>query len=69
MFLRGLSEMIKDELAAWEMPMDLDSFIALTIRIDGQGYVALARPQFPPRLRGISEVPEVNPMSPEFSRE
>jgi hypothetical protein len=31
-FLHGLSEVIKDELAAQELPVDLDS---LTIRIDG----------------------------------
>ena len=37
MFLHGLSEVIKDELAAWELPMDLDSLIAIrTIRIDGR---------------------------------
>ena len=35
MFLHGLSELIKDELAARELPMDLDSLIALTIPIDG----------------------------------
>lgn len=28
--------MVKDELAAWELPVDLDSLIALTIRIDGR---------------------------------
>ncbi|XP_045080421.1 uncharacterized protein LOC123492194 [Coregonus clupeaformis] len=33
-FLHGLSEVVKDELAARELPMDLDSLIALTIRID-----------------------------------
>ena len=36
MYLHGLSEVIKDELTARELPMDLDSLIALTIRIDGQ---------------------------------
>ena len=35
-FLHGLSEEVKDELAARELPMDLDSLIALTIRIDGR---------------------------------
>ena len=35
-FLHGLSEEVKDELAARELPTDLDSRIALTIRIDGQ---------------------------------
>jgi hypothetical protein len=32
----GLSEEVKDELAAWELQTDLDSFIALTILIDGR---------------------------------
>ena len=36
MFLHGLSELIKDGLAAQELPMDLDSLITLTIRIDGR---------------------------------
>ena len=35
-FLNRLSEVIQFELAAWELPMDLDSLIALTIWIDGQ---------------------------------
>ena len=35
-FLHGLSEVIKDELAARELPVDLNSLIALTIRIDGR---------------------------------
>ena len=35
-FLHRLLEVIKDKLAAWELPMDFDSLIALTIRIDGQ---------------------------------
>ena len=34
-FLHGLSEVVKDELAAREVPVDLDSLIAPTIRIDG----------------------------------
>ena len=34
MFLHGASEEVKDELAARELPTDLDSLIALTIRID-----------------------------------
>ena len=34
-FLQGLSEEIKDKLAAQELPLELDSLIALTIRIDG----------------------------------
>ena len=34
-FLHGLSEEIKDELAAQELPLNLDSLIAITIRIDG----------------------------------
>ena len=34
-FLHGISEEVKDELAARELPTDLDSLIALTIRIDG----------------------------------
>ena len=36
MFLHGISEEIKDELAAQELPTDLDSLIALTIRINEQ---------------------------------
>jgi hypothetical protein len=36
MFLQGLLEVVKDELAARELPMDLNSLIALTIRTDGQ---------------------------------
>ena len=35
-FLHGLSEEIKDELAAQELLTDLDSLIALTIRINDQ---------------------------------
>ena len=34
-FLHVLLEEIKDELAAGELPTDLDSLIALTIQIDG----------------------------------
>lgn len=69
MFLHGLSGVVKDELAARELPMDLNSLIALTIRIDGRlrnvgrrgGMfpVTLAHLQFPPRLKGIPDVPEV----------
>ena len=36
MFLHGLSEVVINELAARELAMDLDSLIALTIRIDGR---------------------------------
>ena len=36
MFLHGLSEEVKDKLAAQELPVDLVSLIALTIRIDGR---------------------------------
>jgi hypothetical protein len=36
MFLHRLSEKAKDELTAQELPTDLDSLIALTIRIDGR---------------------------------
>jgi hypothetical protein len=35
-FLNGLSEEVKDELAAQELPVDLDSLIALTIQLDGR---------------------------------
>lgn len=35
MFLHAVSEEVKDELAAPELPTELDSLIALTIRIDG----------------------------------
>jgi hypothetical protein len=35
-FLHGLSEQVKDELAAWELLVDLDSLITLTINIDGR---------------------------------
>ena len=35
MFLHGVSEEVKDELAARELETDLDSLIALTIRLDG----------------------------------
>ena len=34
-FLHGLSEMVEDELAAWVLPLDLDSLLSLTIRITG----------------------------------
>ena len=34
-FLHRLSEVVKDELVARELPGDIDSLIALTIRIDG----------------------------------
>jgi hypothetical protein len=34
MFLHGISEEVKDKLAAWELPTDLDSHITLTICID-----------------------------------
>ena len=34
-FLHRLSEVVKDELAAQELPMDLNSLITLTIRIYG----------------------------------
>jgi hypothetical protein len=34
MFLHRVSEEIKDEIAARELPTDLDSFPALTIRIN-----------------------------------
>lgn len=33
-FLHRLSEEVKDELAARELPVDLDSLIALTIKIN-----------------------------------
>ena len=33
MFLHGLSEVVKDEITARELPMDLHSLIALTIRM------------------------------------
>ena len=33
-FLHRLSEDVKDELDAWDLSMDLDSLIALTIKID-----------------------------------
>ena len=68
-FLHGLSEVIKDELAAQELPMDLDYLIGLTIRIDGQLRerrrervfpVDLACPQFPPCLRGFLKIPKVS---------
>ena len=36
MFLQGISEEVKDELAAREIPTDLDSLIAFPILIDGQ---------------------------------
>ena len=36
MFLHGVSEEVKDELAARELQTDLDSLIALTIGIDGR---------------------------------
>lgn len=36
-FLHGLLEEVKDELAAREQPTDLDSLIALTIRIEWSG--------------------------------
>lgn len=36
MFFHGLSEVVKDELAARELPMNLEPLIALTIRIDGR---------------------------------
>jgi hypothetical protein len=35
-FLDGLLEGLKDELAAQEIPLDLDSLIAHSIRIDGR---------------------------------
>ena len=35
-FLHRLSEEVKDELAARELPVDLNSLIALTIKIDGR---------------------------------
>ncbi|XP_071210165.1 uncharacterized protein [Salvelinus alpinus] len=35
-FFNGLSEGIKDKLAARELPLDLDSLIDLTIKIDGR---------------------------------
>ncbi|KAM9559286.1 LOW QUALITY PROTEIN: voltage-dependent T-type calcium channel subunit alpha-1G-like [Salvelinus alpinus] len=36
MFLHGVSEEVTDELAARELPKDLDSLIALTIQIEGR---------------------------------
>ena len=36
MFLHRVSEDVKDELATQEIPTDLDSLIALTIRINGR---------------------------------
>jgi hypothetical protein len=36
MFLHGVSEVMKDKLAARELPTDLDPLIAFTIRIDGR---------------------------------
>jgi hypothetical protein len=35
-FLHKLLGEVKDEFAAWELPTDLESLIALTIWIDGQ---------------------------------
>ena len=34
--LHGLSEVIKDEFAAWELPMDFNTLIALVIRNNGR---------------------------------
>ena len=36
MFLHGVSEAVKDKLAARDLPTDFDSLIALTIHIDGR---------------------------------
>jgi hypothetical protein len=36
MFLHSVLEEVKDELAARELPKDLDSLISLTIPIDGR---------------------------------
>lgn len=35
-FYNGLSDRIKDELAARDLPVDLDALVALAIRIDGR---------------------------------
>lgn len=66
MYLHDISEEVKDEHAARDLPTDLDSLIALTIRIDGRlrerrmrgNSISLARPGIPPHLRVIPEVPE-----------
>lgn len=50
-FLHGLTEELKDELVARELPTDLDSLIALTIRIDGR----LRAPQQDGMERGASK--------------
>jgi hypothetical protein len=67
MFLHDLSEVVKDELAAQELPMDLNSLVALTIWIDGQlQECRRERTSVPSHtrsskiLRGIPEVPEVD---------
>lgn len=33
-FLHGLCEEVKDELAAWDLPLEFDELVVLTIRID-----------------------------------
>jgi hypothetical protein len=58
MFLHGVSEEVKDELAARELQTHLDLFIALTIQsmcdYGNEGRrgdsISLARPRIPPRL-------------------
>lgn len=81
MFLHGLSEEVKDELAAQELPTDLDSLIALTIRIDGRlrerrkERSNSPRPPkdytLPPRHPGNPQCVRCleNPRLPEFPRE
>ena len=63
-FLHGISERVKDDLAAWELPMDLNFLIALTIGIAGQLWEhrrerkSVPDHSFLPRLRRIPEVPD-----------
>lgn len=68
MFLHRLSEVIEDELAARELPTELDSLIALTIRIGGRlRECRRERESVPcrPRSSSISTSPQRNPGNPQ----
>ena len=66
-FLHGLSKDIKDNLAAWELLLALDSFIALTIRNDGRLWERRKeRSVFSPTRSSTAACsPQKNPGSPQ----
>ena len=62
-FYHGLSDVIKDELAARDPPVDLDALIALAIRVDGRLRERKKEKAQPAILRGPPRMPAAVPVS------